>query len=232
MGANRYLSLVLPFLKQQSPDIVCLQDVTKTYTPELKESSQLAHYFFTPERLINQNGKQVRNGLLMLASHPLQNERADYYYGTEKSIKIFSPQDSNGTTNRALLSASVKYDDIEYQIATTHFTWTPDGKPNDEQRRDVKELFRVLDRFEEIVLTGDFNAPRGTEIFDLLASRYTDNIPKNITTTINGNLHRAGDLQLVVDGLFTSSKYRASNVSIECGVSDHCSINSIVSVVS
>ena len=34
-------------------------------------------------------------------------------------------------------------------------------------------------------------------------------------------LHRAGPLDLMVDGLFLSPHYRASNVQLAAGVSDH-----------
>ena len=76
----------------------------------------------------------------------------------------------------------------------------------------------------DVVFCGDFNAPRGRETWLIIASKLKDNIPQDITTTIDGHLHRAGDLQIVVDGLFTSKNYKASDVRVISGISDHCAI--------
>jgi endonuclease/exonuclease/phosphatase family metal-dependent hydrolase len=83
---------------------------------------------------------------------------------------------------------------------------------------------------KDFALCGDFNAPRGGEIFTTLASHYTDNIPSKYETSIHVALHRAGSVDgarlahLMVDGLFTTSGYAASDVRLEFGVSDHAAI--------
>ena len=77
---------------------------------------------------------------------------------------------------------------------------------------------------EPFVLAGDFNAPRGGEIFSHIAERYTDNIPPHYTTSIDGTLHRAGPIPFMVDGLFTTPSYRAKGVHLEFGVSDHAAV--------
>ncbi len=82
----------------------------------------------------------------------------------------------------------------------------------------------LLDAEEGFVLCGDFNAPRGGEIFSELAARYRDNIPAQYTTSIDASLHRAGDLQLMVDGIFTTPEYQASSVLLHSGVSDHYAV--------
>ena len=42
-------------------------------------------------------------------------------------------------------------------------------------------------------------------------------------------LHRAGPLQLVVDGMFSTDDYSVSEVALHQGVSDHCAITALVS---
>lgn len=75
------------------------------------------------------------------------------------------------------------------------------------------------------MLAGDFNAPRGGESFSAIAARYRDNIPPNYQTSIYAPLHRSGqDLELMVDGLFTTPGYRAENVELTSGMSDHYAI--------
>ncbi len=53
---------------------------------------------------------------------------------------------------------------------------------------------------------------------------YTDNIPSCYTTSIDPHLHRAGALDLLVDVLFTTPKYRASDVRLVSGLSDHMAV--------
>ena len=57
-----------------------------------------------------------------------------------------------------------------------------------------------------------------------LAGRLRDNIPPPVTTSIDGPLHRAGDLGLMVDGMFTTQGYEAREVRVVDGVSDHCAL--------
>ena len=76
-------------------------------------------------------------------------------------------------------------------------------------------------RHRSVVLTGDFNAPRGGPIFAAVADVLTDCVPPDIMTSIDPLLHRAGALELMVDGLFSSRDYRVSEVRMHSGLSDH-----------
>lgn len=132
--------------------------------------------------------------------------------------------DINAGVNRALLRADIVINGQVHKILTTHFTWTPAGSVTDEQRQNLQKMLDILSGLEPFVLTGDFNAPRGKEIFDKLAEAYTDWVPQHYTTSIDQNLHRAKGLQFMVDGLFTSPEYQAKNVRMIEGVSDHQAI--------
>jgi endonuclease/exonuclease/phosphatase (EEP) superfamily protein YafD len=127
--------------------------------------------------------------------------------------------------NRALLMAEIKVKNTLFQIATTHFTWSGEGIVNDEQRKDYEALKKFLNKFEEMIFCGDLNTPRGFEIWDDLAKKYTDNIPQEIYTTIDKNLHKSGlDIRLVIDALFTSKHYVAKNVRVVPNTSDHMAV--------
>ena len=111
-----------------------------------------------------------------------------------------------------------------FSISTTHFTWTPDGDANEYQRKDLENLMKILDGYKSFVLAGDFNAPRGREIFSAIAAKYKDNIPLEYVSSIDSNLHRAPGLKLMVDGLFSTPDYKVEDAELVCGVSDHCAI--------
>jgi endonuclease/exonuclease/phosphatase family metal-dependent hydrolase len=121
---------------------------------------------------------------------------------------------------------------VPYTIATTHFTWSPKGEANDDQRRDQAALFAILDSLGEFAFAGDFNAPRGKETFSKFAERYQDNIPPHYETSIDVTLHKTRNNPVenarvgkyMVDGLFTTPQYQASNVRLEFGISDHAAI--------
>ena len=76
-----------------------------------------------------------------------------------------------------------------------------------------------------MIFCGDLNTPRGFEIWNDLSKTYTDNIPQEIDTTIDKNLHKSGlDIRLVVDALFTSSHYSIRNVKVVPNTSDHMAV--------
>jgi endonuclease/exonuclease/phosphatase family metal-dependent hydrolase len=93
----------------------------------------------------------------------------------------------------------------------------------DFQRGACDRLLELLDD-RSLVLCGDFNAPRGKEIFSRLAAHWTDHVPLAHTTSLDPVLHRAGALQLMVDGIFSTPDYDVSGVRLHQGVSDHCAI--------
>ena len=123
-----------------------------------------------------------------------------------------------------MVSGMVEKEGETYTIATTHFTWADDGGVNEEQRRDLKQLLKLLRQRGELVLCGDFNAPRGREIFTILSSYLKDNVPPEVQTTLDPKLHRAGALPYVVDYLWSTPKYKATKVKVVSGVSDHMAI--------
>ena len=86
----------------------------------------------------------------------------------------------------------------------------------------MKALLAHLNGTGEFVLCGDFNAPRGGEMFAELSSRYTDNVPASYLSSLDPKLHRAGNLERMVDGIFTTPTYLVSDVEMYSGISDHC----------
>jgi hypothetical protein len=132
--------------------------------------------------------------------------------------------------NRALAWVTLEHKGLEYRVGTIHHTWTPDGDVNDEQRHDTDALLAKLGEFPDIVLCGDSNAARTLEgglpgeTFRRFAERYRDNIPADVISTIDPELHRSAPLDLVVDVLFSTPEYAIRNVEIIPGISDHRAI--------
>ncbi len=227
---SKHLDLVRGFLEQEQPDVFSVQELCRADIPHF-ESMFGGEYVFVPMAIfdeIDKNEMSCELGLGIFSRFKIAGYRTHFYAGSQNTIPEYQHPDQ-GTINRCLLVCDVSKDDVLFRIGTTHFTWTPDGMASDTQRRDTTNLFEVLDKESEIVFTGDFNAPRDGEIFKALAERYKDNVPPEYTTSIDGTYHRAGNLERMVDGIFSTPGYEVSNVRMECGVSDHCALVGTVS---
>lgn len=227
----RHLDLVREFLEKEKPDIACLQEVYETDLTKIAEE-------FGMEAVFGQMGligsgeytkpPFVPYGVGILSALPIQSVSRPHYSGNEELAKT---HEFNGTSRddaHPLLCVSIKKGNASFVVGTTHFTWTPGGDPDDLQKRDLKSILGILEKISEIVLVGDFNAPRGRETFDTLAKHYKDNIPEYYSTSIDADMHRDGEKLrgklLMVDGLFTSSQYQCTSVRLQGGVSDHMAI--------
>lgn len=239
---SRHLDRVAAFIKERNPDVVCLQEVMERDLPFLEAAAGGKAVFAQSWRYLGEGELNVE-GIAVISRLPVEATSAEQYGGMLGELPEFEPRDkieSIKKLKRILLGVEVRKDDVPYRIITTHFTWTPDGQTSDLQRSDMNALLDIAGKYDELVLTGDFNAPRGGEMFAQLAGRYRDNIPSKYIWSLDLALHRQGgsiseDVKrfgfegYMVDGLFTTPQYVASDVELHTGVSDHCAITAIIS---
>ena len=225
---NKHLGAVSELLKREKPDIVCLQEVLERNTPYFETTLGMAGKFVpmaTLESLFFE--KEIRGlpfGIAMFSRFPTV-YNVNYYSGNPNSLPAcIEGDEGNKLLLRGVFSAFGK----AFTVGVTHFTWTPDGEADEAQRRDLSELFSILKQSPDIVFCGDFNAPRGREIWTEIAKRYHDNIPSEYTSSLDPKLHRVGHLLYVVDGLFSTPGYKVSKVRLVEGVSDHKTIVGLV----
>lgn len=211
---DRHYDYFLPFLQKEQADIVCLQEVLESNMPRLSAALSFAGHF---EPMFSKQG--VRAGIAIFTRFPAVFSSL-YYSGSP--ARVPQEQSDNQGKNLMLLCAAFSHQGHEYLVGTTHFTWTPDGGVSEAQRQDMGRLLEVLTHSPEIVFCGDFNAPRGGEIWGQLATRYQDNIPTHYDSSLDPHLHRLRDSKkLVVDGLWSTPQYRVTEVRLVEGVSDH-----------
>jgi endonuclease/exonuclease/phosphatase family metal-dependent hydrolase len=219
---------ILPFLVKEKADVLCLQEVFAKDIQKIMQATGLDKYSFVSQaKVTKENPHLPANGLWGLAifAKNLSKTKKHYYNGNANQIpEFFAYQDPN-SMNRCLLTCQTEVDDDVFQLATTHFTWSEDGKVSDLQKEHFKNLKSSLASYSEIVFCGDLNTPRGDKIYDQLAKIYKDNIPSKINTTVDKNIHKSGkDIRLVIDALFTSEDYKVGKVKVLGGVSDHKAI--------
>ncbi len=224
---NRRYDTVLPFLRKENADVICLQEVLKEDL-EMYGEKLNKEYFFKPVgkgSVGYDHDKEIGTAIF---ANSFKERRSEYYFGSEDSLqklqKAVNPLEERNNTFHPVLICEVVITGESYNIATTHFTWTPKGISTSYQLEDVEKLLSILKPYSDLVLCGDFNAPRGRETWARIAAQYKDNIPEEYKTSLDQKLHRQPGLQNMVDGLFTTASYRAENVRLVHDVSDHMAV--------
>lgn len=225
-----HLDRFVPFVRQFAPDVLCLQELMESDVSAIIAGTGFSESHFAAMALNSDRPGETPFGVGIFSHTPVETPMIDVYAGGGDGATVLdrrTPETRVATTRYVLARATLRFDDFALALATTHFPWTDNGLPSDFQFTALERLLALIGD-SRIVLTGDFNAPRGGPVFDRLAAHLTDNIPADVTTTIDPLLHRAGALNLVVDGLFTSPHYRASEVAVHAGLSDHQAVTGVI----
>ncbi|MBM0106815.1 endonuclease/exonuclease/phosphatase family protein [Steroidobacter sp. S1-65] len=223
--ADRHLARVGHMLTEHRPDIVCLQEVLEPDCERLAASGGYEVKYAVSGR-VDMPGSECHWGVAVLSRLPVTRQIVSHY-SEDASIRLLhKPNDAR----RVLLVTELEHQGQPYRIATTHFTWTPDGMINDEQKADFIRLQRVLAGYPDYVLCGDFNAPRGAEMFGkfLAELNLIDHLPANVTSTLDPQWHRLGNIELVVDTIFSTAHYQAIQTRVLEGISDHKGIMALI----
>jgi endonuclease/exonuclease/phosphatase family metal-dependent hydrolase len=223
---SKHRSRVVTFLKAQSPDVVCLQEMMVDDVPSLCEDLGYAHRFYVPMCRFPEPEGPRTEGVAILSRLPFVSAESVRYAGGGSGSDLLdrSTEESRFATNRySVAVVGVSVAGQMFSIGTTHFPWTDNARTAGFQRTACDGLLSAL-QDRSLVLCGDFNAPRGKEIFTRLTGCWTDNIPLTYTSSLDPVLHRAGPLPLVVDAVFSTADYNVCDVVLHQGVSDHCAI--------
>jgi len=223
---SKHLSRVATFLCEHAPDVTCLQEVVVDDVDLLGEQAGYPHRFFIPMCRFPEPSGARPIGIAILSHHAFASSEEIRYAGggSGRDVLDRSSEETRFRTNRyAVGVVAIPFHGVSFTIATTHFPWSDHARTLDFQRSACDRLLELLNG-RSLVLCGDFNAPRGNEIFSRLAARWTDHVPPTYTRSLDPILHRAGSLQLMVDGVFSTPDYDVTGVTLHQGVSDHCAI--------
>lgn len=228
---SKHLERIVPLLKEEQPDVFCVQELTERDVPLFRNLFRYESVF-VPLSLYMESDGGVQQGISIFSNQKIIETKVSYYAGDPSQLPVTVPTQPETFRggNRAVLFVTVEKEGARYVIGTTHFTWSAKGAATDMQRDHLESLLTTLQSEKEFVLCGDFNMPRGGELFSSLAERYKDNIPPEYQTSIDIALHRnrLGDPESLskkmVDGLFTTNGYLAHDVRLVSGVSDHMAI--------
>lgn len=224
---NRHLHRWPQAIRAEAPDLVCIQEIFEIDMPKVEKELSMRGAFFPMMNIGKENKYKISPrgmwGVAIFTKLPFApgKEPIGLYYAKTADVQVFTaPNDAS----RVLVVGMVLKDGKKYTIGTTHFTWSGGATTTDEQRQDIVKFLEAVAQFPDIIFCGDFNAPRGGEIFTEIEKHYKDRLPKKVKTTIDLDLHYAASLYLVVDTIFSTQHYKFSNVHTKSGISDHIGI--------
>ncbi|MCB9806084.1 endonuclease/exonuclease/phosphatase family protein [Candidatus Nomurabacteria bacterium] len=225
---KRHLDKINNLIDRIKPDVLCMMEVfeddAKDFAKKVGGQYQFGNMFYKEVKREDHLKTEYRNfGIAIISNLEKNNERKEYYFRDIENIKIYR-QGIFTDLAMVVLSADFKKGDSSFRIATTHFCKSENGVADNFQKEHIGGLMNSLENLSELVVCGDFNAPRGMEIFEIISSKYKDNIDPKYETSLDANLHRAGYLPYMVDGLFSTPEYEIKNMYFETGVSDHYAI--------
>ena len=230
--ANKHCYNVLDFITKEKPEVVCLQELLEEdfdrFKEELNKSGvfKASGYFFSDIPRYK-DIRDKKHGVAIFAKN-IFDSGSIFYEGKEENISKPLEEylsDEKIYKNHVLLWADIKdSNDVLFKFIVTQMPVTKEGESSPYQLEVLNSLLIELSSLGEFVLCGDMNAPRGKETFRRLAEKYKDNIPLEYKTSIDQNLHRVKGVQFMIDSLFTTPAYKASNVRLVDGVSDHMAV--------
>ncbi len=231
---NTHLSNVRSFLQTQQADVVCLMEAPENFSYWLKSVGYTVT--FAPTTMRTDTSGTFTEGV-MLASKQKHTAQCRYYHQPQPSIVHLDTTNPHHTVARAVIIAHV----ASCTIATTHFTWTPNGyKPDTEQTTTLETLFNILAPITPHYLVGDFNIPRyHNPLYEKLTTLYVDTIPPSYGSSLDKSLHRLGNstdteflfTDFMVDYLLASPSLAVRDVELVFGISDHAAITATLEVV-
>ena len=216
---ERHLTRVHAALVEHMPDIVRLQEVFEPDCAYLASSGGYSVKYAVSGRVQRGSGPERNWGVAVLSRVPLLRQSVSCYSEDSVIRLIREPNDPR----RALVVTELEHGGRPYRIITTHFTWTPNGEINDAQKADFPRVKALLARYPDYIFCGDFNAPRGREMFARFVAelRLIDHLPANVASTLDPRFHKAIGLELVVDTVFSTSDYQVLDIRVLDDISDH-----------
>lgn len=227
---HRHAPRVMSFVAMVQPDILCLQETPESFVTELE--SRGYQVTFAPLTLRGLTPEQTYAEGVVFATRSPHTAVVHHYHDTGSDLVLFAKPRYRETMRKAVICGAV----AGMHIATTHFTWTPEGaKPNAYQQEDIKSLMRILDDYPPHVLCGDLNIPRyHNRLYDeYLLPRYRDVVPEQYGSSLDRTYHRCvNDPELqhlftdfMVDHLLVSASIEVTDVSLTFGLSDHAAVS-------
>lgn len=229
---DKHFDRIFSFIEKEKPDVLCIQELAEADIARLTQTGYSGTYL--PMAREKASDTEASIGIALYTKEKPRNVRTFYYSKPHSEIPVFDHDDIPNSVLHGVIFADIEHNGKIFTIATTHFTWTPDGKnPCATQYSDTDTLLSHIEKEKAHVICGDFNIPRNINpLYPKFLEHYTDAIPMHYASSLDKNLHRHGINSekamlfdsFMVDYVFTQAPYIASEVRLEFGVSDHAAV--------
>lgn len=227
---------VLPFLREKNADVITLQEAAESYCKHLEDMGY--HVSFAPRVRTCQNNIEFIDGELIATKIPHHISIFDYFKPSEE-ILLQDIANKRTTNRQSVMVATFTIADTPWCIASTHFTWAPDGRvASSDQKEDLESLLNFTKTLPPHIMTGDFNIPRHhNELYPELTNIYSDTIPEDCKSSLDKEFHIMGTdptrallfTDFMVDYIFSQPPYVVSEVEQHFGLSDHSAFTARIS---
>lgn len=234
LEGKRHYDTALPFIEREDADIVALMETDEALQSWLQELGY--HTTFAPLIIRDRDNEQYKEGIVC-ASKIKHDAEIFYYRKPQEEIVVQVKGKNPETTSQPVIFAEIG----DTALAVTHFTWTPSGEtPCEHQKASAETLLSYLKTKPAHILCGDMNIPRlHNELYEKFIEQYNDEVPLTYFSSLDLQVHRGRkDPELIklferfmVDYIFTQPPYKAEDVRLEFGVSDHAAVIGNISKV-
>lgn len=232
---DKHFDTVIPFIEKEKPDVLCLQEIFRKDETRFQSLGYTCSFLPMTQKM--HDGTWSEFGTLLCSRGGMRAIQTAYYLNGSNELPHFDNAERSESISEVkygVLSAIVDHEDTPYQIATTHFTWTPDGAvPSDAQRESMGAFLAHIKNLPAHVISGDFNIPRHhNPLYGELIQHYKDAVPETYASSLDPTKHRLGNdpdkrhlfTDYMVDYVLVQEPYGAEDVRLEFGISDHAAV--------
>lgn len=232
LNGGKFMENLVPFLKQESPDIVVMQEVYngKDERLPLRERSfsyltkelGFPHAVFSPLFYDTSTEKNVDVGNAILSKFPLDGSSMIFFDNG------YGPFDVEGTHDFTNIQSGIQkttavINGKNVVIGNVHGIWGLDGGDSDRRLRMSQIIADQIKDEEYVILAGDFNLKPGTQTIANIEKHLISVFKEELVSTFNmKHKKNPGYATAVVDMIFISSNIRIiEHVCPQVDVSDH-----------
>lgn len=192
---GRFINQINAFLKDQNPDIICLQEVYSSQldTPLLPYFNCLEriqasvpdfHVFFSGVHEVTILGVKVTYGNAILSRYPLDNNETFFINGAYRAINSLSEMDSN---IRNAQRATVRLPHGSFSLINHHAYWEPNSIGSNITVEKMQKIAKIVqDSPRPLILAGDLQVTAESPAMKPLQSSLRDlTMEHNLTTTLS-----------------------------------------------
>lgn len=233
---GRYLDSLIDFLKQENPDFITMQEVTKgSFSLYSGESSDIFGLLLKKLNMFGvfhgdlklKEDKSSKFGNAVFSKHKINSSNVL----TLKTFRPITNDELDGVSghvrekiDRHLLDAESDLGGHAIHIMSWHGAWTAPPHDTFETKRQAELVYKYIKNIGgPFILGGDLNAVIGSKTVDTIGSVSNNLMLKSgVKMTTNPAVHKIAPRGFLIDYLFTSREFRLKSVKVpQITVSDH-----------